>query len=64
MTWPNRTGLSECNVDPQDPSRITDRTRTLGLVVCRSTAIILICPEDGLEEIANPFLGDEEGAGE
>ena len=39
----------------------TDRTRNLGLVVCRGTQVALMSPSDGMEEIANPFLeGDEE----
>ncbi|KAJ3326606.1 Sm-like protein lsm7 [Blyttiomyces sp. JEL0837] len=29
--------------------------RSLGLVVCRGTTVILISPVDGTEEIANPF---------
>lgn len=29
-------------------------------VVCRGTLIMLICPEDGLEEIENPFVNQEE----
>ncbi len=41
--------------DPTDPYRTTDKKRTLGLVVCRGTTVMLICPEDGMEEIANPF---------
>lgn len=41
--------------DPEDPYKLTDKTRSLGLVVCRSTQICLICPLDGMEEIANPF---------
>ena len=28
----------------------------MGLMVCRGTSIMLVCPTDGLEEIANPFL--------
>ena len=46
--------------DPEDPYRITDEQRTLGLVVCRGTSVMLISPVDGTEEIANPFGGDEE----
>ncbi|CAM9558451.1 unnamed protein product [Heterosigma akashiwo] len=47
--------------DPDDPYRLTDETRTLGLVVCRGTQVSLISPVDGTEEIANPFLQAEEG---
>ena len=49
--------------DPDDPYRLLDETRSLGLTVCRGTAVTLVCPADGFEEIANPFLqegGDDE----
>jgi len=46
--------------DPDDPNRVTDRTRKLGLVVTRGTQVSLVMPEDGTEEIANPFIGDAE----
>ncbi|KAJ3091878.1 Sm-like protein lsm7 [Quaeritorhiza haematococci] len=42
--------------DPENTSRITDEKRSLGLVVCRGTSIVLISPVDGMEEIANPFI--------
>ncbi|EDQ87225.1 uncharacterized protein MONBRDRAFT_38016 [Monosiga brevicollis MX1] len=45
--------------DATDPTRLTDETRTLGLIVCRSSSIVVISPEDGMEEIANPFLAME-----
>ncbi|KAJ3255626.1 Sm-like protein lsm7 [Boothiomyces macroporosus] len=41
--------------DINDPSQYTDELRELGLVVTRGTAIILISPYDGQEDIANPF---------
>jgi len=53
--------------DPADQYRVTEQTRTLGLVVCRGNQVSLISPEDGMEEIANPFLedaGDEGGEGD
>lgn len=50
--------------DPNDPSQVTDKTRKLGLVVCRGTQVSLICPSDEMEEIANPFAEEEEGEGE
>jgi hypothetical protein len=31
----------------------------LGLTVARGSAVMLIHPEDGTEEIANPFLQQE-----
>mmetsp|Transcript_34868 Transcript_34868/g.71266 ORF Transcript_34868/g.71266 Transcript_34868/m.71266 type:complete len:136 (-) Transcript_34868:320-727(-) len=43
--------------DPDDQTKITNQTRKLGLVVVRGTQVSLVSPEDGLEEIANPFLG-------
>uniref|UniRef100_A0A7S2XWT1 Sm domain-containing protein n=1 Tax=Fibrocapsa japonica TaxID=94617 RepID=A0A7S2XWT1_9STRA len=49
--------------DPDDPYRITNETRTLGLVVCRGPQVSLISPVDGMEEIANPFLQMEEEEG-
>lgn len=50
-------------IDPEDAYRVTDRTRNLGLVVCRGTQISFLSPVEGLEEIANPFT-DEEAADE
>ncbi|XP_022257462.1 U6 snRNA-associated Sm-like protein LSm7 isoform X1 [Limulus polyphemus] len=42
--------------DPDDPFKLTEDTRTLGLVVCRGTAVVVVCPMDGLESIPNPFI--------
>ncbi|RNA29383.1 U6 snRNA-associated Sm LSm7 [Brachionus plicatilis] len=41
--------------DMDDPYKMTNETRALGLVVCRGTSVILISPQDGMEEIQNPF---------
>ena len=41
--------------DPVDQTVISQNTRNIGLVVCRGTSVIVICPEDGAEEIENPF---------
>ncbi|KAK3001953.1 hypothetical protein RJ639_020247 [Escallonia herrerae] len=41
--------------DPDDPVKTTDQTRRLGLIVCRGTAVMLVSPTDGTDEIANPF---------
>ncbi|GFZ02794.1 hypothetical protein Acr_15g0014020 [Actinidia rufa] len=42
--------------DPDDPLKTTDQTRSLGLIVCRGTAVMLVSPTDGTDdEIANPF---------
>lgn len=35
---------------------LTDRVRNLGLIVARGTGVVMICTEDGFEEIDNPFL--------
>jgi len=37
-----------------------ETTRSLGLVVARSTLLVLISPVDGSEEIENPFLQADE----
>ncbi len=41
--------------DQDDAFKLTNETRDLGLVVCRGTSVVLISPQDGMEEIANPF---------
>jgi len=45
--------------DPEDPLKITDQTRNLGLIVCRGTSVMVVSGLDGMEEIANPFLPAE-----
>nr|POE85188.1 sm-like protein lsm7 [Quercus suber] len=35
-------------------------TRSLGLLVARGTLLVLISPLDGSEEIANPFVQDDD----
>ncbi|XP_043700897.1 sm-like protein LSM7 isoform X2 [Telopea speciosissima] len=42
--------------DPDDPLKTTDQHRRLGLIVCRGTAVMLVSPTDGTDEIANPFI--------
>jgi len=44
------------DADVDDPYKLTDEKRQLGLIVCRGTAVTLVCPCDGMMEIANPFL--------
>eukprot|EP00891_Asterochloris_glomerata_P005675 jgi/Astpho2/5675/fgenesh1_pm.00079_%23_48_t len=44
--------------DAEDPLRVTDQTRSLGLMVCRGTAVMMVSPTSGTEEIENPFLQD------
>ncbi len=46
--------------DPNDMQQVTDQTRKLGLVVVRGTQVSLVAPQDGVEEIANPFVAQEE----
>ena len=41
--------------DPEDPLRVTEQTRRLGLIVCRGTSVMTVAPSDGTEEIENPF---------
>merc|ERR1711953_967579 len=48
-------GTTEYLRDPDDPYKLTEDTRELGLVVCRGTSVVLVCPADGMEQIANPF---------
>ena len=53
------------NLDlPVDPEtqEATDKTRKLGRVVIRGTQVSLISPQDGVEEIANPFLPADDDA--
>jgi U6 snRNA-associated Sm-like protein LSm7 len=45
--------------DPET-NRITDKTRRLGMVVIRGTQVSLVSPQDGVEEIANPFIVHED----
>lgn len=48
------------NKDPEDTSNVTGETRKLGLVVIRGTQVSVVSPEDGMEEIANPFIAVQE----
>ncbi|KAJ4901166.1 hypothetical protein Rs2_15117 [Raphanus sativus] len=52
-------GAVEFVRDHDDPLTTTDQTRPLGLIVCRGTAVMLVSPTDGTEEIANPFVQTE-----
>ena len=46
--------------DPTDQYTTTDKTRTLGLIICRGTQVCLICPSAEMEEIANPFAEEDD----
>ncbi|CAN7080897.1 unnamed protein product [Brassica oleracea var. botrytis] len=49
-------GAVEYAGNHDDPLKTTDQTRVLGLIVCRGTAVMLVSPTDGTEEIANPVM--------
>jgi len=50
---------TKTNTNPTDDEGNTS-TRPLGLVVARGTLLVLVSPVDGSEEIANPFVQQEE----
>jgi hypothetical protein len=58
VTSPNGFVVRKLIVDPEDGT-LLDKTRSLGLVVCRGPTIVLISPTDGVEEIENPFAVQE-----
>ncbi|KAM0906726.1 hypothetical protein ACQ4PT_016590 [Festuca glaucescens] len=41
--------------EQDDPLKLSAKTRQLGLIVCRGTAVMLVSPTEGTEEIKNPF---------
>uniref|UniRef100_A0A915I7S3 Uncharacterized protein n=1 Tax=Romanomermis culicivorax TaxID=13658 RepID=A0A915I7S3_ROMCU len=45
--------------NPDDPYKLTNDTRNLGLIVARGSAVVTIGPMDGMEQIANPFVAAE-----
>lgn len=42
--------------DTVEYSQRDDTSRNLGLTVCRGPAVTVICPQEGHEPIANPFV--------
>lgn len=46
--------------DSADPYRPSGRERKIGLVVARGTSVMTISPTEGMEEIQNPFQGQEQ----
>ncbi|CAI4229505.1 unnamed protein product [Auanema sp. JU1783] len=46
--------------DPENPSCVSEETRSLGLIVARGTAVTVVAPSDGMEQIDNPFANAEE----
>ncbi|XP_041728075.1 U6 snRNA-associated Sm-like protein LSm7 [Coregonus clupeaformis] len=47
--------------DPDDQFKLTEDMWQLGLVVCRGTSVVLICPQDSMEAIPNPFIQQQDG---
>ena len=54
--------LDECQEYLRDPTtfKISNTTRSIGLVVCKGSAVMCVYPADGTEEIDNPFADAEE----
>ncbi|CEH12928.1 related to snrnp protein [Ceraceosorus bombacis] len=50
--------VEEYIIDPES-GEATEQTRALGLAVLRGTALIVINPADGFEQISNPFAAPE-----
>lgn len=46
--------------DPLDHTRLTDKTRKLGRIVCKGASVTVLCPTDGKMEIPNPYLQEQE----
>lgn len=46
-------------LDPDDPFKLTNDVRNLGLIVARGTTVVVVCPLEGMEQIANPFIQAE-----
>ena len=46
-----------------DPYVASGETRNLGRVVCRGTQVTMCAPEEGYEEISNPFVQPEDEGG-
>ncbi|ELK11471.1 U6 snRNA-associated Sm-like protein LSm7 [Pteropus alecto] len=46
--------------DPNNQYKLIEDTLQLGLVVCRGTSVVLICPQDSMEAIPNPFIQQQE----
>mmetsp|Transcript_13746 Transcript_13746/g.22336 ORF Transcript_13746/g.22336 Transcript_13746/m.22336 type:complete len:102 (+) Transcript_13746:121-426(+) len=46
--------------DPEDPSLTTNEMRALGLVVCRGTSVMLVCPAEGYVKTTSPYEQQQE----
>merc|ERR1712151_709626 len=51
--------LDECEEYIKDDNGNSGQTRKLGLAVVRGPQVSLVSPEDGTDEISNPFLGGD-----
>ena len=60
LVWPQHAHCGVCYRGHPCVCRLTDKTRTLGLTVARGTAVVLVGPVEGSEEIANPFTRQQE----
>uniref|UniRef100_H0XSL2 U6 snRNA-associated Sm-like protein LSm7 n=1 Tax=Otolemur garnettii TaxID=30611 RepID=H0XSL2_OTOGA len=49
-------GTIEYIRDPDDQYKLTEDTCQLGQVVYKGTSVVLICPQDSMEAILNPFV--------
>lgn len=61
--WSTHSSASPCSskqmqTDPET-QLATDVSRKLGLLVIRGTQVSVISPQDGMEEISNPFAVEE-----
>lgn len=52
--------FSQTNLFLSTDDEGNESSRQLGLVVARGTLLVLVSPVDGSEEIANPFVQQEE----
>lgn len=60
MVWYLSLFFSQLLINAFADDEGNSSTRPLGLVVARGTLLVLVSPVDGSEEIANPFVQQEE----
>jgi U6 snRNA-associated Sm-like protein LSm7 len=59
VPWCDLTSVlndSHISFATDESQQVTDKKRRLGLVVIRGTQVSVVAPNDGVEEIANPFV--------
>ncbi|XP_037106238.1 LOW QUALITY PROTEIN: U6 snRNA-associated Sm-like protein LSm7 [Syngnathus acus] len=54
-------GTIEYMRDPDDQLKLTEDTRQLAWWSAGGTSVVLICPQDGMEAIPNPFIQQQDG---